>query len=62
MALLSLQDSVEDTVRLMREKAIRRPPVVEDGKPVGVVSLGDRAITQDHRSALGNISPAPPNR
>jgi len=61
LATLSPQDSVEDAVRLMREKAIRRLPVVESGKPVGVVSLGDLAVTQDHRSALGNISAAPPN-
>jgi len=61
LATLSPQDSVEDAVRLMREKAIRRLPVVEGGKPVGVVSLGDLAVTQDHRSALGNISAAPPN-
>jgi len=27
---------------------------------VGVVSLGDLAVTQDHRSALGIISAAPP--
>ena len=31
LATLSPQDSVEDVVRLMREKAIRRLPVVEDG-------------------------------
>ena len=53
---------MEDAVRLMREKAIRRLPVVEGSKLVGVVSLGDLAITQDHRSALGTISAAPPNR
>jgi len=62
LTTLSPQDSVEDAVRLMREKAIRRLPVVEGGKPIGVVSLGDLAVTQDHRSALGNISAAAPNR
>ena len=59
---LSPTDSVDDAVRLMREKAIRRLPVVEGGKPVGIVSLGDLAVERDPHSALGNISAAPPNR
>jgi CBS domain-containing protein len=59
---LSPMDSVDDAVRLMREKAIRRLPVVEGGKPVGIVSLGDLAVERDPHSALGNISAAPPNR
>jgi CBS domain-containing protein len=59
---LSPTDSVDDAVRLMREKAIRRLPVVEGGKPVGIVSLGDLAVERDPHSALGDISAAPPNR
>jgi CBS domain-containing protein len=61
MTTLNPTDTVEDAVRLMREKAIRRLPVVEKGKPVGIVSLGDLAVTQDPNSALGNISAASPN-
>lgn len=61
MTTLSPTDTVEDAVRLMRDKAIRRLPVVEKGKPVGVVSLGDLAVSQDPHSALGDISAAPPN-
>jgi CBS domain-containing protein len=45
----------------MRDKAIRRLPVVEDGQPVGIVSLGDFAERQDPKSALADISSAPPN-
>ncbi len=52
---------VDEAVRLMREKAVRRLPVVEDGKPVGVVSLGDLAIEKDPASALADISAAPPD-
>jgi CBS-domain-containing membrane protein len=37
-------DSVEEAVRLMRTHAIRRLPVVEGGKAVGIVSLGDLAV------------------
>src|SRR5262249_22492102 len=38
---LSPESTTSEAVRLMRENAIRRIPVVEDGRPVGVVSLGD---------------------
>jgi CBS domain-containing protein len=56
-------DSVEAAIRLMREHAVRRLPVVdENGGPVGVVSLGDLAVERDPRSALGEISAAEPNR
>ncbi|MGI8685566.1 MAG: CBS domain-containing protein [Acidimicrobiales bacterium] len=58
---LSPGDTVDDAVRLMREKAIRRIPVLEDGKPVGVVSIGDLAIDLDADSALADISKAPAN-
>jgi len=62
LTTLAPTDSVEDAIRLMREKAIRRLPVVEHGQPVGIVSLGDLAIEKDPHSALGNISAAPPNQ
>ncbi len=39
-------DTVEDAVGVMRDKALRRLPVVEDGIPVGVLSLGDLAISR----------------
>ena len=61
LTTVSPTDSVDDAVRLMREKAIRRLPVIEGGKPVGIVSLGDLAVTRDPQSALGNISAAPAN-
>jgi CBS domain-containing protein len=53
--------SVGDAVRLIREKAIRRLPVVEEGEVVGIVSLGDIAVARDRKSALGDVSAAPPN-
>lgn len=61
LTTVSPDDLVDDAVRLMRTKAIRRVPVVEDGKPVGVVSIGDLAIDLDRQSALADISTAPPN-
>ena len=54
-------DSVEDAIRLMREKAVRRIPVVESGRAVGIVSIGDLAVHFDPDSALADISVAPPN-
>jgi len=53
--------TIDEAVALMRERAIRRIPVVENGKPVGIVSIGDLAQTKDPRSALAEISAAPPN-
>lgn len=53
--------TVEETVRLMRERSIRRVPVVRDGTAVGIVSIGDLARHQDPRSALAEISAAAPN-
>src|SRR5918996_2872751 len=54
-------DSVEHAMRLMRTHAIRRLPVVEEGKAVGIVSLGDLAVERDPNSVLGEISGAPPD-
>jgi CBS domain-containing protein len=62
LTTLSPTDSVDDAVLLMREKALRRLPVIEGDTPVGIVSLGDLAVTQDPNSTLGNISVAPANR
>ncbi|GAA2543471.1 MULTISPECIES: CBS domain-containing protein [Streptomyces] len=54
-------DDLDRAVRLMREHAVRRVPVVEGGRPVGIVSLGDIAMERDPESALGDISVARPN-
>ncbi|MFJ8357938.1 CBS domain-containing protein [Streptomyces sp. NPDC093984] len=53
-------DPVSTAVDLMRGHGVRRLPVVEDGRPVGVVSLGDLAVAQDPTSALADISRAEP--
>jgi CBS domain-containing protein len=53
--------SIEEAARIMRDNALRRLPVVDDGKPVGIVTLGDLAVDADPRSALGAISAASPN-
>ena len=54
--------SVDDAVRLIRQKAIRRLPVVEDnGEVLGIISIGDIAVAKDRESALADVSAAPPN-
>lgn len=51
---------VTDAAMLMSDRQIRRLPVVEDGKLIGIVSLGDislEPVCQDCASeALNNIS------
>ncbi|MCI3150735.1 CBS domain-containing protein [Streptomyces sp. GB4-14] len=54
-------DELDVAVRLMREHAVRRVPVVDGEHPVGVLSLGDVALERDPESALGDISVARPN-
>jgi CBS domain-containing protein len=56
------EDAIETAVATMREHAVRRLPVVEEGRPVGIVSLGDLAVERDPHSALGKISAAAPNQ
>ncbi len=53
-------DSVAVAVAVMREHAVRRLPVVEDGHAIGMVSLGDLAISENPDSALAEISRAAP--
>ncbi|MDK1345002.1 CBS domain-containing protein [Streptomyces sp. 378] len=55
------EDRLATAVALMREHAVRRLPVVENGLPVGVVSLGDVAEVEDPASALADISRAEPD-
>ncbi len=61
LTTLAPTDDVEDAVRVMRDKALRRLPICDGDQPVGVVSLGDLAIERDPDSALAAISTAPPN-
>ncbi|MGH2394145.1 MAG: CBS domain-containing protein [Candidatus Limnocylindria bacterium] len=62
MVTMTPDQEAAQAVELMRSHAIRRVPVVdENGQPVGMVTLGDLAVELDSRSALAEISAAPPN-
>jgi CBS domain-containing protein len=61
LTTISPNESVGQAVRLMREKAIRRLPVVEHDEVVGMLTIGDIAVERDSRTALADISAAPPN-
>jgi CBS domain-containing protein len=61
VASLTPDQSVDDAIRIVREKNVRRIPVLDGDKPVGIVSIGDLAIERDTDSALADISSEPAN-
>lgn len=46
---------------VMRTYAVRRLPVMDDGRLVGVVSIGDLAVEREPDSVLADISTDDPN-
>ena len=58
---LTVDQSVDDAIRIVREQNVRRVPVVQDGRPAGIVSIGDLAIERDSGSALADLSSEPAN-
>ena len=54
-------DPTTQAAEIMRQHALRRLPVIEDSRLVGIVSIGDLAVADDPKSALADISAAPPN-
>ena len=52
---------VAQAEQLMREHAVRRLPVVTDGQVVGIVSMGDLAVSADADSPLAAVSRAQPS-
>jgi len=58
---LAPDSTVAEAVDIMRSAAVRRIPVLDGDRPVGIVSIGDLAQQEDEGSALADISQAPPN-
>jgi len=62
LTVLAPTAPIDDAIQLIRERAIRRLPVVDDtGEVLGIVSIGDLAIVRDRKSALADVSAAPAN-
>jgi signal-transduction protein with cAMP-binding, CBS, and nucleotidyltransferase domain len=51
-----------EAARLMREYAVRRLPVIEDGQVAGIVSMGDLAMQDAPASVLAGLGRATANR
>jgi len=49
---VNADDDAAVAVRLMRENAVRRLPVIEDGQVAGVLSLGDLALADEVTAAV----------
>ncbi len=58
---LTPDQDLDEARRLMQEHDVRRMPVVQDGRPAGILSLGDMAVERDPESTLADISAASPN-
>jgi CBS domain-containing protein len=57
---VSPDDGTDTALRLMLDRAVRRLPVVEDGRPVGIVSIGDLTSDRDEPTALTGAGWMPP--
>ena len=55
-------ETIADATARMRAANVRRLPVVDDGRPIGIVSLADLALATDTTPTLANIAVAPPDR
>ena len=58
---LTPDDEVDNAIKLMAKKGIRRIPVMDGERAVGVLSIGDLAVARDSDSALASISAKSPN-
>jgi CBS domain-containing protein len=59
---ISPDDDADKVVMLMRARAVRRVPVMDGRKLIGMVALGDMSLERDTGSTLSYISTSQPNR
>ena len=54
---VSLDTSVQDCMRIMTERRIRHLPVVEGGRVVGVISIGDlvKAVMEEQQQTIEQL-------
>ena len=62
IASVSPVDTIEDAKTQMRAANVRRLPVIENRRLVGILSLGDLSLSTDTGGTLADISVAPPDR
>lgn len=58
---VSQYDDAVAAADLMRTYGVRRLPVIEEGRLIGLVSLGDLAVEREPQSVLADISADEPN-
>lgn len=58
---VSQNDDAVAAADLMRTYGVRRLPVIDDGRLIGLVSLGDLAVEREPQSVLADISADDPN-
>jgi CBS domain-containing protein len=60
---IAADEDVTAATDLMREYSVRRLPVIDDGRLIGIVSIGDLAliIEDDTETVLADISADEPN-
>jgi CBS domain-containing protein len=61
LVVLDPDDSLAQAAWLVVDHAARRIPVLRNGTPVGVLSIGDLALEKDATSVLSGVSSAPPD-
>jgi CBS domain-containing protein len=61
LVAVSPGDDIDTAVEMMRTHSVRRLPVLDGERLVGVVSLGDLAVARDRGSVLADISTDEPN-
>ena len=61
LVVLDPDDNLAQAARLVRDHAVRRIPVLRNGTPVGVLSVGDLALEKDATSVLSGVSSTPPD-
>ncbi|SCF31847.1 CBS domain-containing protein [Micromonospora chaiyaphumensis] len=58
---VSQYDDAVAATDLMRTYGVRRLPVTEDGRLIGLVSMGDLAVEREPQSVLADVSADDPN-
>ena len=54
---VSLAESVQDCMRIMTERHIRHLPVVDSGRVIGIISIGDlvKAVIQEQQQTIEQL-------